>query len=149
LHGDGDDEPDLVEMTRFALDRLVDADRGFVLLIEGSSIDSAGHYYDPGWLVHDIREFDQALSIALNFARQRKDTLLVALADHETGGFNIVKGAYKDGHLEFIWNSNGHTGQPVSMFAFGPHAIRFTGMKDNTEIPKIFAELLKLEKFPR
>ena len=89
LHGDGDDEPDLAEMTRFALDRLADADRGFVLLIEGSSIDSAGHYYDPGWLVHDIGEFDRALSIALNFARQREDTLLVALADHETGGLSL------------------------------------------------------------
>lgn len=89
LHGGGGDEPDLVEMTRFALDRLADADQGFVLLIEGSSIDSAGHYYDPGWLVQDIREFDQALSVALNFARRRDDTLLVALADHETGGLSL------------------------------------------------------------
>ena len=89
LHGDASDEPDLAEMTRFALDRLADADQGFVLLIEGSSIDSAGHYYDPGWLVHDIREFDRALSVALNFARQREDTLLVAMADHETGGLTL------------------------------------------------------------
>ncbi|MCH8959236.1 MAG: alkaline phosphatase [Proteobacteria bacterium] len=89
LHGDATDQPDLAEMTRFALDRLADADQGFVLLIEGSSIDSAGHYYDPGWLVHDIREFDRALSVALNFARQREDTLLVALADHETGGLTL------------------------------------------------------------
>ncbi len=89
LHVDAADEPDLAEMTRFALDRLADADQGFVLLIEGSSIDSAGHYYDPGWLVHDIREFDRALSVALNFARQREDTLLVAMADHETGGLTL------------------------------------------------------------
>lgn len=89
LHGDAADEPDLAEMTRFALDRLADADQGFVLLIEGSSIDSAGHYYDPGWLVHDTREFDRALSVALNFARQREDTLLVAMADHETGGLTL------------------------------------------------------------
>ncbi len=89
LHGDAADEPDLAEMTHFALDRLADADQGFVLLIEGSSIDSAGHYYDPGWLVHDTREFDRALSVALNFARQREDTLLVAMADHETGGLTL------------------------------------------------------------
>ncbi len=89
LYDDTADQPDLAEMTRFALDRLADRDQGFILLIEGSMIDSAGHYYDPGWLIHDIREFDRALSIALNFARQREDTLLVALADHETGGLSL------------------------------------------------------------
>ncbi|MCZ6716224.1 MAG: alkaline phosphatase [Gammaproteobacteria bacterium] len=89
LHGDEDDEPDLAEMTRFALDRLAGNDQSFVLLIEGSTIDSAGHYYDPGWLVHDVREFDQALSVALDFARQREDTLLVAMTDHETGGLSL------------------------------------------------------------
>ena len=89
LYDDAADQPDLAEMTRFALDRLADRDQGFILLIEGSMIDSAGHYYDPGWLIHDIREFDRALSIALDFARQREDTLLVALADHETGGLSL------------------------------------------------------------
>ena len=136
LHGDGDDEPDLAEMTRFALDRLADADRGFVLLIEGSSIDSAGHYYDPGWLVHDIGEFDRALSIALNFARQREDTLLVALADHETGGLSLgrmlrdeqvgEKNYSRDWNLEILRNQKAtvlgmltlirNGGDPVAVF---------------------------------
>ncbi len=89
LNGDGASEPDLVEMTRFALNRLAEKDQAFVLLIEGSQIDSAGHYYDPGWLVRDVGEFDEALSVALDFARQRDDTLLVALSDHETGGLSL------------------------------------------------------------
>ncbi len=88
-HDDGNDQPDLVEMTRFALDHLADNEQGFVLLIEGSSIDIAGHYHDPGRLVHEIREFDRALSAALDFASQREDTLLVAMADHETGGLTL------------------------------------------------------------
>jgi alkaline phosphatase len=37
----------------------------------------------------------------------------------------------------------------VPLFAFGPHALRFTGLKDNTEIPKLFAELLGIQAFPR
>ena len=88
-HDDGNEQPDLAEMARFALDHLADSDQGFVLLIEGSSIDIAGHYHDPGRLVHEIHEFDRALSIALDFARQRDDTLLVAMADHETGGLTL------------------------------------------------------------
>ncbi|MCZ6761820.1 MAG: alkaline phosphatase [Gammaproteobacteria bacterium] len=88
-HDDGNEQPDLAEMARFALDHLADSDQGFVLLIEGSSIDIAGHYHDPGRLVHEIHEFDRALSIALDFASQRDDTLLVAMADHETGGLTL------------------------------------------------------------
>jgi alkaline phosphatase len=47
------------------------------------------------------------------------------------------------------WATDRHTGQPVPLFAFGPHAMRFTGVKDNTEIPKIVAELMRLGNFPK
>ena len=46
-----------------------------------------------------------------------------------------------------VWDTDRHTGQPAPLFAFGPHALRFTGMKDNTELPKLLAELLQLKNF--
>ena len=145
----GQDTPTMAELTQKSIELLNRNQKGFFLMVEEEATDSGSHINREDYVIHHLKEFDNAVQVGLEFALKDQHTLVLVMADHETGGFNIVKGAYEDGHLEFIWNSNGHTGQPVSMFAFGPHAIRFTGMKDNTEIPKIFAELLRLENFPR
>jgi alkaline phosphatase len=47
-----------------------------------------------------------------------------------------------------LFSTGNHTAVPVPLFAFGPHAIRFTGMKDNTEVASICGELLMLREFP-
>jgi alkaline phosphatase len=47
------------------------------------------------------------------------------------------------------WTSKGHTGVPVPIYAFGPGAERFMGLHDNTEVPRIFAELLDIKLFPK
>ena len=77
--------PTLAEMTDAALDRL-DADRGFFLMVEGGRIDHAGHANDAGSLVGEMREFDQALSVVLDYISQHPEVALIVTADHETGG---------------------------------------------------------------
>ena len=46
--------------------------------------------------------------------------------------------------LRVEWVTDYHTGVPVPLMAYGPHAIEFTGWWDNTEIGIIVADLAGL-----
>lgn len=81
----------LPEMTEAAINQLtrVSPDR-FFLMIEGGSIDHAGHANDGGTIVREVLAFDRAIAIAYAFYLAHPDeTLIVVTADHETGGFSV------------------------------------------------------------
>ena len=60
--------PTLAEMTAMALDSL-DADpQGFFLMVEGSQIDNAASANDGMKVIDDVRSFDDAVQVALDFA---------------------------------------------------------------------------------
>ncbi len=82
-------EPTPVEMTTKALELLDQDPDGFFLMIEGGQIDWAGHNNDAGVLLHELLRFDAAVRVVFDWARNRKDTLLIVTADHETGGFGF------------------------------------------------------------
>lgn len=79
-------EPHIGEMTQVALDILAQSENGFFLMIEGSRIDHGGHANDLPRTVQEVLAFDQAVAVALAFASQRDDTIVLVTADHETGG---------------------------------------------------------------
>jgi alkaline phosphatase len=76
------DEPHISEMTRVALDRLSRHPDGFVLQVEGGRIDHAAHINDAGAIIHEQIAFDNALGVALDFAANRDDTLVITTTDH-------------------------------------------------------------------
>ena len=88
---DETDQPSLAEMTTRAMDLLGEAAgaRGFFLMVEASRIDHAGHGNDPVGHLHDILAYDEALAAALDWASENGNTLIVATADHETGGMSL------------------------------------------------------------
>jgi alkaline phosphatase len=139
--------PTLAELTAKALEVLSSNEKGFFLMVEGEGVDMGSHVNRVDYFIHHLRGLDEAVKVAIDFALQDEHTLVMVAADHETGGLNIIGGAYEDQQLKLNWNTDDHTGAPAPLFAFGPHAVRFTGLKDNTEIPKIMAELLALETF--
>jgi alkaline phosphatase len=84
------DQPMLDEMTTAALKVLSRNDDGFVLMVEGASIDKQAHNMDSDrWILETI-EFDRAIGVAQDFAKKNKDTLVIVTADHECGGVNII-----------------------------------------------------------
>lgn len=83
------DEPSLAEMTRLALDLLATGDDGFFLMVEGGRIDHAAHSNDAAGHLHDILAYDDAVRVALDFARADGNTLIVSVGDHETGGMTV------------------------------------------------------------
>jgi alkaline phosphatase len=85
-------QPTLREMTEKAIEILSQDKHGFFLMVEGSQIDWACHANDPAYLLGDMLAYDQAVEAALDFAKKDGRTLLIALSDHNTGGFSIGNG---------------------------------------------------------
>ena len=84
------DQPMLDEMTDAALTVLAKNSNGFVLLVEGASIDKQAHNMDSDrWILETI-EFDRAVARAKAFAAANPDTLVIISADHECAGVNII-----------------------------------------------------------
>jgi alkaline phosphatase len=85
-------QPSLAAMTRKAIDLLSDAaddGEGYLLMVEGSRIDHAGHSNDLAAHLHDILAFQDAAAVALSAARAQENTLVVVVSDHETGGMTL------------------------------------------------------------
>ena len=85
----------LSTMTGKALELLSQNPNGFVLLVEGSLIDWAGHNNDIAAAMAEMDEFAHTMEVVEQFVRQNPNTLMVATADHNTGGLSIgSKGKY-------------------------------------------------------
>ncbi|MDP2847610.1 MAG: alkaline phosphatase [Humidesulfovibrio sp.] len=82
-------EPALAEMTAKAIAVLSKNPKGFFLMVEGSQVDWADHANDPAHLISDLLAFDRAVQTALDYAKKRKDTLVLVVSDHNTGGMSI------------------------------------------------------------
>nr|WP_310026717.1 alkaline phosphatase [Bacillus pumilus] len=82
--------PTLKAMTQSALAQLnQDNSHGFFMLLEGSTIDSAGHENDVVGAMSEMEDFEEAVQAALQFAKKDQETLVVITADHATGGFSF------------------------------------------------------------
>lgn len=87
------DQPMLDEMTVKALEVLSRNPNGFVLMVEGGSIDKQAHLMDSERWIIDTIEFDYAIEKCRQFAASRQDTLVVVTADHECAGANVIGGS--------------------------------------------------------
>jgi len=129
-----------------ALQLLNQNKKGFFLMVEGSQIDWAAHANNQEETVGEMLDFDRAIKIAFDFAERDGQTLVIVMADHETGGLTVKSGDFASGALETAFSVTGHTGVPIPVYAFGPGATKFTGIYENTEIlPKVL-ELLQITK---
>ncbi|MGC8824903.1 MAG: alkaline phosphatase [Bacteroidales bacterium] len=128
--------------TERALRILSQNKNGFLLMVEGSQIDWGGHQNSAEYMISETIDFDKAVGKALEFARKDKHTLLIVIADHETGGVAITGGDIKQGKVETHFATNDHTAVPVVIFAYGPNAHLFSGVHQNTEIFKLINKVL-------
>jgi alkaline phosphatase len=132
----------LPKATQTAINILKNNKTGFFLMVEGSMIDWGAHANDTQYTVEEVLDFDQAIGVALEFAAQNKETLVIVTADHETGGFNNMDGDFKTGKVIGKFVSTDHTAVMVPLFAYGPGAEHFTGIMNNTDIHTKMKQLL-------
>ena len=118
----------LPRAVKTALKTLDNAENGFFLMVEGSQIDFACHGNDSTWMMDEMLDFDYAIKVALDYAKEKGNTLVVVTADHETGGLTLPdpRGKYT--------NVVSHTCLPVMVYAYGPGAEQFTGWMQNTAL---------------
>ena len=149
-------EPSSSEMLNFAINRSEKFNengcKGFFIMLEGSQVDWAGHANDLNYLKREMQDFDEAVELALDYATQNQDTLVIATADHETGGLLIESSSptdYTAPEVKFSFNTGigygSHTGVPVPVYAYGPGSENFTGTLDNTDIFYAMLEAVKMD----
>ena len=83
-------EPSIAEMTKSSISILSRNPKGFFLMVEGGKIDWANHANDVSGSVYDTIAFDKAVKVAMDYAKKNKDTLVIVVNDHETGGMTIT-----------------------------------------------------------
>lgn len=133
----------LAQLARTAIRILSKNPNGFVLMIEGSQIDLAGHDNDTQSLISEMLDFDAAIGASLDFARQQGRTLIVVTADHEAGGFAVHEGSVQDRQVSSTaFTTGGHTASMVPIFADGPSGAEFSGILDNTHVGQMLIDLL-------
>lgn len=82
--------PSLAVITKSAIEVLEQDPDGFFLVIEGGRIDHAAHANDPVSVIYDTLALDKAVQEAHEFyLEHRNETLILVLADHETGGLGL------------------------------------------------------------
>jgi alkaline phosphatase len=82
-------QPSLSEMTQKAIEILSKNKNGFFMVVEGSQVDYAGHAHDPAYMVTEFLAFDEAVGVAVDYAKKNSDTIVVVFPDHDTGGLSI------------------------------------------------------------
>lgn len=82
--------PSLARIVESGIEVLQQDPDGFFMVIEGGRIDHAAHANDPVSVIYDTLALDAAVREAHEFYQRHKDqTLMVVVADHETGGLGL------------------------------------------------------------
>lgn len=135
--------------TRKALELLAQDEDGFVLMVEGSQIDGAGHANNAAYLLAEMRDFEQVVRAAFDFADTHPGTLVVVTADHETGGLSMPSGksdfTLSESGIDYRFGTGSHSAIRVPAYFYGAGADRFAAMMDNTELAETLISVLNLK----
>ena len=131
--------PGLTSMMATALAILDRDPEGFFLMVENEGSDTEAHAnVERDVLVAEMLDFDDAVRVALEYQERHPETLVVVTADHETGGLGLTPDRNRNVILRY--STRDHTAAFVPLFASGPGAERFGGLKENWEIGRLLLE---------
>ena len=83
-------------------------------MVEGAKIDKQAERNNLQFMIQELLAFDNAVQAALDFAKDRDDTVVIVTADHETGGLSLEEGFTKENMAEkHSWSTHGHTATNV------------------------------------
>ena len=142
--------PTLKDMTAKAIDLLQVNQKGFFLQVESGSIDKQNHAANACGQIGETVALDEAIQVALNFAKTNPDTLIIVTGDHAHTSQIISNSANSPGRTISLitkddavmtinygtstGSSQEHTGAQVRTAAYGPHAGNISGLLDQTDL---------------
>lgn len=133
----------LGDLATTAINQLKNHKDGFVLMVESTHTDYAGHNNDGAHLEAEMIEFADLVHRMLDYIEKDGNTLLVVTADHETGGMSLVHPKDKTKPIEYAFTTKGHSGGMVGVWAKGPGSELFRGVYENNEIGKKLFSIAK------
>jgi len=77
-----DGMPKLKEMAQVALNKLATHPNGFILMVESASVDKQSHGRKPCGHIGEMKQLDETVALALEFAEKSPNTLVLVTADH-------------------------------------------------------------------
>jgi len=102
--------PTLGEMAQKAIDAMKNHPEGFALQVEAGKVDWAAHGNDIAGLLYDQVALDEAIKVAIDFAEQDKQTLVIITSDHGNANPGIIYGKNANDNFDAIQNYN-HTNE--------------------------------------
>jgi alkaline phosphatase len=156
-------EPSLAAMTQKAIDLLLQKNpKHFYLQVEGASIDKQDHAAAPCEQIGETIAFDNAIQVALAFAKTHPKTLIMVTADHSHSSQIVSVGSPISGLGSILTTADGapmevsygtapkggsqsHTGAQLRLAAQGPQSANVVGLNDQTEEYHILARAIGLE----
>ena len=147
LEGRGDFLPQAVGKALEILDANAAKNKsGFALMVEGSQIDFESHTNNTEGILAEMRDFEKAIGVAMDFADTHPGTLVVVCADHETSGMAIPSNnkdfTESESGVRYVYGTGSHTAAYVPVYIYGAGAECLNGIMDNTELSKKLQELL-------
>ncbi|WPR76743.1 alkaline phosphatase [Algoriphagus sp. NG3] len=102
--------PSLAEMTEKAIEKMKNHPKGFVLQVEAGKVDWAAHANDIGGLLYDQLAHDEALKVAIDFAKKDGNTLVIATTDHGNANPGLIYGSGVNANFDTL-NTFKHTNE--------------------------------------
>jgi len=94
--------PTLAEMAQKAINHMKGHKNGFVLQIEAGKVDWGAHANDIAAVLFDQMSFDDAVKVAIDFAEQDKETLVIITTDHGNANPGVIYGKDADKNFDSI-----------------------------------------------
>jgi len=157
-------QPSLAAMTKKSIQLLDHGNKkGFFLQVEGASIDKQDHAADACGQIGETVDLDEAVKVALDFAKKDKHTTVIVTADHAHTSQIIEAGSTSPGLTANLLTNEGspmtlnygtspaggsqqHTGTQLRVAAYGPQAANFVGLTDQTDMFFTISRALKLKR---
>ena len=145
----------LANATQKALDVLTNnnkknKNKGFVLMVEGSHIDGESHSRNPKGILTQMRDFADAIDVAMDYADAHPGTLVVIAADHETGGLSIPSNktdfTLPESGIGYAFGTSSHTATMVPVYLYGTGANLIEGVMENSELGQKLQEILGVKE---
>ncbi len=156
-------QPSLAEMTSKAIKLLGGGDqKGFFLQVEGASIDKKDHAADACGQIGETVDLDEAVQVAMTFAKKDEHTTVFVTADHAHTSQIVEAGSTTPGLTVNLLTDEGspmtlsygtapqggsqqHTGSQLRVAGYGPQSANVVGLTDQTDLFFTIARALKLE----